>query len=670
MATLKDLELNKFKRDGSGEFVRDANDNSAVISEVTNNVDVTVTAPITVTDITNTVDVNVTSPVAISGDVEVTLSGEVDSFNSSSTPLSAGGAFVGSAVEVIHYSMIYVNVYTDVDSAPNGLHVQFSSDGTTWREGQGDLFTIPATTEKTYSFQTQRRYYRVAYRNGGTDQTVFDLQTILKKVNGKPSSHRVKDTISGEDDAELNVVVIKGKNGDDYDNVNITTQNALQTTSIDTSGNEIFTPNYPASVTLPLTYFDAFGRLQVAQGLDLFDNVNVRTFNPWIMYQKLVGSGTVTYNYDESAVELATTTASGDRAIRQSRHVPYVPAKGQYIDMTGIITESGADTNCVRRIGYFDDNNGIYFEHDGTNFSVNIRSNVSGSVVNTKVTQSNFNIDKLDGTGVSGITADFTKCLIYQIEFQWLGVGTVFFTIVIDGKPYRIHQQNHANSVTTVYMRTPALPIRYEIENTGVVSGSQTLKEICCAVGTSGTLKIPQKFWSVGHDDTFPLNGNDGESDILVLRLKDVFDPDGVTGITENRITAFLKNVLYYTQVDNVRFRLIKIIGNISATGNINLSTDFTSVNTNSACEFFTWDGSGTKPLISGDYIHTLDDRVVKGGNSTVGTSAFTAEGLDEQFIISQNIDSDESQYFVIRATNLESGNTETSASFSWDELE
>jgi hypothetical protein len=54
---------------------------------------------------------------------------------------------------------------------------------------------------------------RVVYTNGGADQLVFRLQTICKGKNTKASSHRVKDDISGDDDATLVKAAITGING-------------------------------------------------------------------------------------------------------------------------------------------------------------------------------------------------------------------------------------------------------------------------------------------------------------------------------------------------------------------------------------------------------------------------------------------------------------------------
>lgn len=126
--------------------------------------------------------------------------------NSSTTPLTSGATFTGTATLTNGYGIIYINVYSDVASATDGLVIEQSSDGTNW--DFDDTYTIPAATGKTFSVQPAGRYVRVKYTNGGTNQTEFRLQTIMKS-NGLDSSHRVQDTLNDDDDGRLRLSVLK-----------------------------------------------------------------------------------------------------------------------------------------------------------------------------------------------------------------------------------------------------------------------------------------------------------------------------------------------------------------------------------------------------------------------------------------------------------------------------
>lgn len=130
------------------------------------------------------------------------IDGYVSETNTSDIALGIDGVFEGGQVDTINYGMILIATFADEDSATDGLSIQFRSTPTgTWRES--DSFTLGAGEEKVFSVQTVRRFMRIVYTNGGVGQTEFDLQTTLKPVYVKPSSHRVTDTINGQDDAEL-----------------------------------------------------------------------------------------------------------------------------------------------------------------------------------------------------------------------------------------------------------------------------------------------------------------------------------------------------------------------------------------------------------------------------------------------------------------------------------
>jgi hypothetical protein len=163
----------------------------------------------------NAVDVNV------DGQMHTVMRGKISAGNSSSTPLATSATFVGSAVDTLDHAVITLMVRTDQPSATDGLCVEFSSDATNW--DSDDVYTIPANTGKTFSFQPQAKYVRTCYTNGATAQTEFRMQTILKKTYVKPSSHRIQDSIIDDDDAELAKSVITGKAPDGhYHNVGIT----------------------------------------------------------------------------------------------------------------------------------------------------------------------------------------------------------------------------------------------------------------------------------------------------------------------------------------------------------------------------------------------------------------------------------------------------------------
>jgi hypothetical protein len=241
-------------------------------------------------------------------------------------------------------------------------------------------------------------------------------------------------------------------------------------------------------VALGGTNVDAFGRLRTAAPFTLFDSQN--RFGIDTQFDtSTTGSGATSHLANESSVQMSVTTASGDEVIRESKRVfPYQPGKSLLVMATFVF--AAQQENLRQRVGFFGANDGVYFEQNGTDVRFVVRTSTSGSASDTGyVAQSNWNVDKLDGTGPSGKTLNVTtspKAQILFMDFEWLGVGTVRCGFVIDGQFIVCHKFHHANDVTSVYMKTAILPLRYEITATGTLSSSADMKQICSSVISEG----------------------------------------------------------------------------------------------------------------------------------------------------------------------------------------
>lgn len=232
---------------------------------------------------------------------------------------------------------------------------------------------------------------------------------------------------------------------------------------------------------------DAFGRWRSSDPETIFDSKLLFDAAPLFWDdQATSGSGTSSSHSTNTASSTLGTTAStaGTRVRQTFRRFNYQPGKSQLIFMTGNF--NGGASGMTKRIGLFDTNNGLYFQLAGTTLSVVRRTYTSGSPVNTVVPQREWNIDKMDGTGRSGVNLDMTKAQIMVIDFEWLGVGRVRMGWVIDGQVLYCHQFLNTNNLTTVYMSTPNLPLRYECANDGTATASLTLTHICSSVISEG----------------------------------------------------------------------------------------------------------------------------------------------------------------------------------------
>lgn len=242
----------------------------------------------------------------------------------------------------------------------------------------------------------------------------------------------------------------------------------------------------PLPVALPATTGDAFGRLRSSNPVTLFDSKQIHDNAPLFWDdQEVSGTGT---SSSHSAAKASTTisvgnTTAGKRVRQTFQRFNYQPGKSQLILLTGQIDTVG--TGITAGMGYFDDDNGVFAKITSAGVSFNIRSSVTGSPVDTSVAQAEWNGDKLDGTGDSRFTLDPTKTQIVWFDLEWLGVGSVRCGFVINGQFILCHTFHHANTLSVVYMSTPNLPLRYEIENSGT-GAATSMQHICATVISEG----------------------------------------------------------------------------------------------------------------------------------------------------------------------------------------
>jgi len=255
-------------------------------------------------------------------------------------------------------------------------------------------------------------------------------------------------------------------------------------------------------VTIGGTNLDAFGRLRVSNPLTLFDSSHrYADNNLWV--SSITGTAAATFSADEGLINLTVGSASGDQIIRETIKVfSYQPGKSLLVMSTFVMGTAKAGLR--QRVGYYGAANGIYFERDGsTNYMVE-RSSVTGSVVNTRVAQADWNQDPMDGTGPSGLTLDSSKAQILYMDVEWLGLGTVRTGFIIDGAFVPCHNFNHANLITTTYITTASLPLRYEMTNTAATTGASTLKQVCSTVISEGGYELRGAQLSAGTPITTP----------------------------------------------------------------------------------------------------------------------------------------------------------------------
>ena len=271
------------------------------------------------------------------------------------------------------------------------------------------------------------------------------------------------------------------------------------TANIATTSNPVPVQNYGSnSVSFTQDDFtlDTFNRLRVSEPRIAFEYSFSNGLIAGLWNSAAYGAGTLTQNTTAWTTELSTTTASGTGYWAQTyQHVRYAPGVSTLLRFTFNFTE--LTSGLVMKIGMFTDQgtfpsatgDGLYLEADGSTIAVVRRTLTSGVGAEERVIQASWNKDKLNGTGTSGVTLDWTKAQHLVIEYQWLGVGTarIGFETGLTGIIW-CHEFVSVNVLTTAYSRTGTIPIRAQIHTTAgsAITGKLTL--INCVVIQEGDI--------------------------------------------------------------------------------------------------------------------------------------------------------------------------------------
>jgi len=265
---------------------------------------------------------------------------------------------------------------------------------------------------------------------------------------------------------------------------------------------------------------DAFGRLRTSDPFTLFESSHrYRDNGLWVT--GVTAGATAAFNASGGFVELSVGITSGSQIIRETDRVfPYQPGKS-LLNMN-TFTMNPPKVGLRQRVGYFGASNGLFVELEGTTLSFVKRSSSTGSVSDTKVTQSNWNVDSLNGNGPSGISLDINKSQILWTDIEWLGAGTNRLGFVIDGNFIHCHSFHHANGITGTYFTTATLPIRYELTNTTAQASGSTMYQICSTVLSEGgyELRGTQQCISTPFNSEYTLTTANTYYPVVAIRLK------------------------------------------------------------------------------------------------------------------------------------------------------
>lgn len=271
---------------------------------------------------------------------------------------------------------------------------------------------------------------------------------------------------------------------------------------------------------------DAFGRLRISEPNLLLDSTMLEDGIPEIWTELTTTGGSIgAHNTNRASVLIGVNGTSGARSVRQTRkYFKYRSGQSHLVLMTFVNRTANPDS-----------------------INVVLRSNVSGSPSDNRVSQTNWSEDTVSGLSdadnPSGVTLNPTKAQILVMDMQWLGVGRVRIGIEIDGILIPIHSFLNSNSLDSVYMSRARLPIRYEVVESGGITYSRIgyfdnengiflefqwnsaiavqLEQICAAVLREGANEEPAAANSVESSTSYTATTT--LTSLISLRLKNPY---------------------------------------------------------------------------------------------------------------------------------------------------
>jgi hypothetical protein len=217
---------------------------------------------------------------------------------------------------------------------------------------------------------------------------------------------------------------------------------------------------------IPNPLIDPAGRSRVGTPLTLFEHNNQNGTNPFKWDKLTVGTGTLTDNFVGGSTTLSTGGGLANAsAVRASRYyIRYQVGKPIFF---GASFNFGQGVDGVsKKNGFFDANNGAFIEQNGSVINLTTRNNG----VDTPTPQSQWNFDKMDGTGPSGLV--FNPLASQDLRMDFFGSLGIRFYLYLGAQFNLVHVLEGTNSPMPLSIGTLNLTVRQEIVNLSGVAGS------------------------------------------------------------------------------------------------------------------------------------------------------------------------------------------------------
>ena len=498
---------------------------------------------------TNAMTVTTTVPHGLAIGNEVAITGITGA-----TGTNPNGSFIVSTIVNPTTFVVYPNAAitsgTLVATAaavfvrPQGQFAHRAFDG-------GVLFSSNGQSNFEQAIRQTRRYFR--YQSGKGIQ--MSSGTILKPYANLDSITSSGTTVTVQTKEKHNIqpgvqVTINGANEAAYNGAfsvtSVISWNQFTYTASSIPSAAVATGNYTLSVAQWYGASNRLGIFDQQNGLFFeYDGNTIYAVRRSSTYQ-ISGKVNVT---NGSNIITQTTSSFPTYFSKQLIVGDYIVLRGQSYRVTDI----ASDTTLT-----------ISPSYRGTTATNTIPSRT----VDLKIPQSQWNLDKMDGTGPSGYNLDLSKMQMFYIDYTWYGAGFVRWGLRgPSGDVTYVHKMPNNNVNTEAYMRSGNLPGRYE---TSTIPPATFITSAIGAADTTITVSDTSKFPTSG---TLAVRGNTTTS-IAVSGI--TASGTVVTYATSNTTGIAAGQVVNVTGATNTGFNGTYTIASVSANTNFTVNSTAT----------------------------------------------------------------------------------------------
>lgn len=173
------------------------------------------------------------------------------------------------------------------------------------------------------------------------------------------------------------------------------------------------------------------------------------------------GTGTVTHPTGEAYAQLSAGSGVGKAQILSLAPVRYRAGHEVYCELSWVFS-APEPSNWNELAGFINDNDRWAVGYQNDVFGLMFREGGN----DTFIPQSEFNIDKIDGTGISRFNINPQAINVYRLAFVWHGGLPLTLEVQFGQKWIPVHVLDFSNQITEVHLENPHLPIGGFVERT------------------------------------------------------------------------------------------------------------------------------------------------------------------------------------------------------------